>query len=165
MNHKSFVFGSSNPLVNWVLPSIGKFHIYLDHLGQINVIDHAGQLVEQSFGGGSGNYTEGTNIDIVGNVISVTANPVFGGNVEFGGTASFFGGASFSLAGPVTFEDGLTSTSTIQVAAMITDGIVKFTPLSTLPPPEEGRMFYSAGTGMYICTGSTNSTWRRVLTF
>lgn len=159
MNHKSFVFGSSNPLVNWVLPSIGKFHIYLDHLGQINVIDHAGQLVEQSFGSGSGTYTEGSNINIVGNVISVTTNPVFGG------TASFFGGASFSLAGPIIFEDGLTSLSSIQVAAMTTDSTVKFTPLSTLPPPEEGRMFYSAGTGMYICTGSTNSTWRRVLTF
>lgn len=38
--------------------------------------------------------------------------------------------------------------------------VLDLKPISTTPTAKEGRLFYSAGTGLFICTGSTASDWK-----
>lgn len=163
-NFKSFVFNSTTDSQSWVTPAFGKYHLYLDRSGQIKVIDYLGKIVPQSFtGNSSSDLTEvlsGANISVTGPATSRTVSVI--DNPSFGGEVNFFGGARFSLAGQIVFEDGLISQSAAQLSTIGLDNYITFTPLSALPSPAEGRMFYSAGTGLFICTGSTNANWKRL---
>lgn len=161
-NYKSFVFNSTNDSQPLVTPSLGRHHIYLSPFGQIQVINHLGEIVPQSFTGGSAGgaitILSGANISIGGTqsapIVSVVDGPTFGSEVWFAG------GARFAGAGPAQFDDGLIATSNAQLSSISTLTQISWSPLSTLPPPLEGKMFYSAGTGLMVCTGATSAAWK-----
>jgi hypothetical protein len=162
-NYKSFVFNSTNDSQPLVTPSFGRHHIYLNPGGQIEVINHLGEIVSQNFGGASGTQTvvgAGANITVGG----TTSAPIVGvvDGPSFGSEVSFFGGAHFASAGPIIMEDGLISTSDCQISSISTLIQIRWELLVTAPPPLEGKMYYSAGTGLMICTGSTAADWKRL---
>ena len=165
-NYKSWVFCNTNDSQPLVTPTGARFHVYVSPIGQLQVINNLGEIVPQNFtggssGGGQTTVLSGTNISIGGSASSPTVSVV--DNPTFGGEVNFYGGARFSLAGPIIFEDGLQSLARIDVLSISGLTSIAWAPQSQLPQAEEGQMFYSAGTGLYICTGATASTWRRVV--
>lgn len=53
-NSKSFVFNTSGSRQSLVLPSEGRYHLYISHDGQVQVIDHKGRVIlQRSSGSGS----------------------------------------------------------------------------------------------------------------
>lgn len=49
-NHKSFVFHQTSDSQSLVIPSEGRYHLYINKKGLIEVIDHKGRLVPQRTG-------------------------------------------------------------------------------------------------------------------
>lgn len=74
-NYKSFVFSSTNDSKPLVVPSVGRHHLYLNPSGQIEVINHSGELVLQSFNSASASTTSASPIYMNG---AVVVDPVNG---------------------------------------------------------------------------------------
>lgn len=75
-NYKSFVFGHTNSKDAPVTPSQGRYHVYVNDSGQLQVINHLGEVVPQNLSVSSMSSTEFASITMVPQ--TVAPPPAFG---------------------------------------------------------------------------------------
>lgn len=139
MTYKTFVLHNTDDSQAYVLPPDGRFHVYVSPIGQLQVIDHVGNIVAQGVTGAS-------------QMVMVRPESV---PLEVSGT-------TFESGEPVLFDDGLTSNGDCSILSISDLDHLTFLPSAVVPPAQEGRLFYSAGTGLMLCTGTTNADWIRM---
>ncbi len=109
-------------------------------------------------GGRSGASREGSD-NIVGGYTNIMTKSRL--SAAFAGSGNTMSSTTCSA---IVAATGLTVTESYKLYTNSIDiqQIADMKPLSVLPSAREGRMFYSAGTGLYVCTGTTSSDWKKV---
>lgn len=153
MNHKSFVFSKSNDTHALVVPAAGRYHLYLNDEGQIEIINSKGEIIPQ----GSGDQTGITTVNgDSGPAVTLDATDV--NSVDFISMKSGSFNGALRKSGQI--EQGM-DVYTLNGAPLVTPG---FDPIHCIY--DAGRwQIYDLGTTIYEADPGVESSPTAVTTW